>query len=630
MKFLLTALNAKYIHTNPALYSLKAYASRYREEAAAKNQEDNGAVPADGDGQEHSCIQIAEFTINNRFDEILSGIYKQSPDAIAFSCYIWNIREVLSLVRELGKILPSVPLWLGGPEASYKADELLKSYPELTGIMIGEGEETFSELLYYYEEKEGCCRGKDGIAGGLKNLEDIRGIAFRKGEDIIHTGERELTDLSRLPFLYDDLSLFENKIIYYESSRGCPFRCSYCLSSIDKQVRLRDISVVKRELKFFLDHKVPQVKFVDRTFNCNHNHAVEIWKFIKEYDNGITNFHFEIAADLLNDEELDLLNTLRPGAVQMEIGVQTTNRETIKEIRRIMDVDKLEGVVKRLHKGKNIHIHLDLIAGLPFEDYESFKRSFNRVYAMKPEQLQLGFLKVLSGSYMAEKSRDYGLLHTENPPYEVLATKWLSFEDICRLKQVEEMVELYYNSNQFTHTLPYLESFFTDAFTFFERLAGFYEKKGYFINTPSRMYRYEALLCFAVEETEGEEELIKELLTMDVYFRENAKTRPSFAKELSSYKEKINGFYRLEEKRRERNEHLLKSYEDYEPRAMARMLHMEPCFYDIFGEAPAYRRLQKERFALFDYRRRNPLTHEGSMLLLDDDFQRIELSETGL
>ena len=627
MKFLLTAINAKYIHTNPALYSLKAYAARYMEEPYAKKQENNGFVPAGKGGQKHSCIQIAEFTINNRLDEILSGIYKQSPDVIAFSCYIWNIREILSLVRELGKILPSMPLWLGGPEASYKADELLKNYPELTGIMIGEGEETFSELLNYYEEKESCCQEKGGIEGELKNLEDIRGIAFRKGENIIHTGERGLMDLSRLPFLYDELSLFENKIIYYESSRGCPFRCSYCLSSIDKQVRLRDISVVKKELKFFLDHKVPQVKFIDRTFNCNRGHAMEIWKFIKENDNGITNFHFEISADLLDDEELNLLNTLRPGAVQMEIGVQTTNRETIKEIRRIMDVDKLENVVKRLHEGKNIHIHLDLIAGLPFEDYESFKHSFNRVYAMKPEQLQLGFLKVLSGSYMAEKSRDYGLLYTESPPYEVLATKWLSFEDICRLKQMEEMVELYYNSNQFTHTLPYLESFFTDAFTFFEKLAEFYEKKGYFINTPSRMYRHEALLCFAMEETGGEEELVKELLTMDVYFRENAKSRPPFAKELSFYKEKINGFYRLEEKRRERDEHLLKGYEAYDPRAMVRMLHMEPCFYDIFGETPTYRRLTEERFVLFDYRTRNSLTHEGSILLLNDDFQKIEMSD---
>lgn len=605
MKFLLTAVNAKYIHTNPALYSLKAYAVRY------------------GKANDVS-IQIVEFTINNRLDEILSGIYKQSPDVIAFSCYIWNIREILSLVRELKKILPNVPLWLGGPEASYKADTILKSYPELTGIMIGEGEETFSELFRYYTEETGKKGKRDKPEESLKTLEDIRGIAFRKGEAVIHTKARELTDLSRLPFLYDDLSLFQNKIIYYESSRGCPFQCSYCLSSIDKKVRFRELSIVKKELQFFLDRKVPQVKFIDRTFNCNRDHAMEIWRFIKEHDNGLTNFHFEIAADLLDDEELDLLNTLRPGAVQMEIGVQTANEKTIKEIRRVMDVDKLEKNVERLRAGRNIHIHLDLIAGLPFEDYGSFQSSFNRVYAMRPEQLQLGFLKVLSGSYMAEKSRDYGLLYTEAPPYEVLATKWLSFADICRLKQVEEMVELYYNSNQFTLTLPYLECFFEDAFTLFERLGLFYERKGYFVNTPSRIYRYEAFLQFAMEETEGEEALLKELLTMDVYFRENAKTRPVFAKDLKSYKERINGFYRLEEKRRESKEHLLKEYEGYEPRAMARLLHMEPCFYDIFGKAPTYRRLQKESFVLFDYRKRDPLTREAGILLLDDDFQRMD------
>lgn len=622
MKFLLTAVNAKYIHTNPALYSLKAYAELSKEGGSMSDAKGREADARSRKG----CIQIAEFTINNRLDEILGGIYKQSPDAVAFSCYIWNIKEVLSLVRELKKILPGVPLWLGGPEASYKADELLKSYPELTGIMIGEGEETFSELYQYYVKELKVTGEKDGTEekAGTKEdpgiLNNIRGIAFRKGENIIHTEERELTDLSRLPFLYDDLSLFKNKIIYYESSRGCPFRCSYCLSSIDKKVRFRDLSIVKKELKFFLEHKVPQVKFIDRTFNCSRDHAMEIWRFIKDHDNGVTNFHFEIAADLLDDEELDLLATLRPGAVQMEIGVQTANPKTIKEIRRVMDVDKLEEIVKRLHDGRNIHIHLDLIAGLPFEDYHSFRNSFNRVYAMKPEQLQLGFLKVLSGSYMAEKCGDYGLLYTESPPYEVLATKWLSFSDVCRLKQVEEMVELYYNSNQFTHTLPYLERFFEDAFTLFERLSAFYERKGYFVNTPSRMYRYEALLCFAIEETEGEEELLKELLTMDVYSRENAKTRPAFARDLLPYKERINGFYRLEEKRRETKEHLLKNYEGCEPRAMVRMLHMEPCFYDIFGKAPTYRRLQRERFVLFDYQDRNPLTHEGRMILLNDDF----------
>lgn len=562
MKFLLTAVNAKYIHTNPALYSLRAYAAKY------------------GQGLgEH--IRLAEYTINQRSNEILSGIYKQNPDVIAFSCYIWNITEVLSLVRELHKILPHVPIWLGGPEVSYCAEEVLESYLELTGVMVGEGEETFLELLRHY------ARAKTKEA-----MKEIRGIVFRMGETVIATGERELTDLSRLPFLYEDLSQFEHRIIYYESSRGCPFRCSYCLSSIDKTVRLRDLETVKKELQFFLDRNVPQVKFIDRTFNCNHDHAMEIWRYIKEHDNGITNFHFEIAADLLNEEELRLLNTLRPGAAQMEIGVQTTNPQTIREIRRRMDVGQLKRIVERLHQGKNIHIHLDLIAGLPYEDYQSFGHSFDEVYAMQPEQLQLGFLKVLSGSYMAEKCEDYGLLYTDQPPYEVLQTKWLSYADVCRLQQIEEMVELYYNSNQFTRTLPYLERFFESPFAMFERLGAFYERKGYFVSTPSRIYRYRVLLEFAAEETDAKEALLKELLTMDVYLRENAKSRPDFATDIANFKQERNLFYRS---------------------GNNRTLHIEPFFYDICTDAPTYEKMEERQFAVFDYGNRNPLTYEAAV-----------------
>lgn len=562
MKFLLTAVNAKYIHTNPALYSLRAYAVKYGQ----------------GLGE---YVRLEEYTINQRPNEILSGIYKQNPDVIAFSCYIWNITEVLSLVRELHKILPHVPIWLGGPEVSYRAEEVLESYPELTGVMVGEGEETFLELLRHYAG-----------AKTKEAMKEIRGIVFRMGEAVIATGERELTDLSRLPFLYEDLSQFEHRIIYYESSRGCPFRCSYCLSSIDKTVRLRDLETVKKELQFFLDRNVPQVKFIDRTFNCNHDHAMEIWRYIKEHDNGITNFHFEIAADLLNEEELRLLNTLRPGAAQMEIGVQTTNPQTIREIRRRMDVDQLKRIVERLHQGKNIHIHLDLIAGLPYEDYQSFGHSFDEVYAMQPEQLQLGFLKVLSGSYMAEKCEDYGLLYTDRPPYEVLQTKWLSYADVCRLQQIEEMVELYYNSNQFTRTLPYLERFFESPFAMFERLGAFYERKGYFVSTPSRIYRYRVLLEFAAEETDAKEALLKELLTMDVYLRENAKSRPDFAVDIAKFKQERNLFYRS---------------------GNNRTLHIEPFFYDICTDAPTYEKMEKRQFAVFDYGNRNPLTYEAAV-----------------
>ena len=504
---------------------------------------------------------------------------------------------------------------------------------------MGEGEQTFLELLTYYlnrERKEmpqadtrqdntvqadirqGCVRWDNTQQNDADDfIYTIHGLCLRKDHKVIFTPERELTDLSELPFLYQDLRQFEHKIIYYETSRGCPFRCSYCLSSIDKKVRLRDIGLVKKELQYFLDEKVPQVKFIDRTFNCNHEHAWEIWSYIKEHDNGITNFHFEIGADLLTDRELELLNSLRPGAVQMEIGVQTTNEKTLREIRRVMDIGKLKKIVERLHSGHNIHIHLDLIAGLPYEDYESFRHSFDDVYRMKPEQLQLGFLKVLSGSYMKEAEKQYDLLYTSYPPYEVLSTKWISYEEICRLKQVEEMVEIYYNSNQFTYTIPYLERFFDNPFDLYETLALFYEKNGYFVNTPSRMYRYDVLLQFAEEF--ANREIVVELLTMDVYLRENAKSRPSFAKDLAAYKERVNCFYRAEEKHREDGSNRLKNYEDCDARMMVRQLHIEPFSYDIFGEEPTYRKLDKEVFALYDYRQRNPLTYDAEIVFLTED-----------
>ena len=403
MKFLLTALNAKYIHSNPALYSLRAYAGK----------------------EMRNCIQIAEFTINNSIEDILAGIYEKQPDVIGFSCYIWNWEMIQKLIVLVNKVMPKVPIWLGGPEVSFHSERILQQYPMLAGIIVGEGEASFLELLQYYE----------GV--GTKELKDIKGLQLPEG----FSGERELTDVSRLPFLYENLDEFTNRILYYESSRGCPFRCSYCLSSIDKTVRLRDVETVKKELQFFLDNKVKQVKFVDRTFNCNHDHAKQIWNYILENDNGVTNFHFEIAADLLDEEELELLGKMRPGLVQLEIGVQSTNPHTLSAIRRVTDIAKLAKTVCKIHQAGNIHQHLDLIAGLPYEDYESFAKSFNQVYAMKPEQLQLGFLKVLKGSYMEECVEEYGIAYMDTPPYEVLYTNWITYPQILRLKRIEEMVE---------------------------------------------------------------------------------------------------------------------------------------------------------------------------------------------
>lgn len=568
MKVLLVALNAKYIHSNPAIYSLRAYAGIYKEH-----------------------IELVEYTINQPLEEIMGDIYKRKPDVLAFSCYIWNISDIFSLTGELRKILPKVPVWLGGPEVSFDSWQILKEHGEITGIMAGEGEETFLELMEHYVE-------------GGKPLSAIKGLVLKEGE----TGERPLTDLNRLPFLYEKLEDFQNKIIYYESSRGCPFRCSYCLSSIDKTVRFRNLDIVKKELQFFLDNRVKQVKFVDRTFNCNHEHAMGIWQYIKEHDNGMTNFHFEVAADLLNEEEIALLNSLRPGAVQLEIGVQSTNPATISEIHRVMDVEKLKKIVAAIKRGNNIHQHLDLIAGLPYEDFETFQQSFNQVYAMEPQQLQLGFLKVLKGSDIHKNAEKYGIVYTSREPYEVLYTKWISYEEIRKLKRIEEMVELYYNSSQFTTTLPILEKLFDSPFSLYEALAEYYERKGYFTNSPSRTYRYLILLEFAINKSAGGiycEEFFKELLTMDFYLRENAKSRPAFAKDLTSYKDAIRDVYRKEEAERT----LLPGYGAYDARQMAKMTHVEVFDYDLHtGE-----KLQVPQFVLFDYKERSPLTYQAAL-----------------
>lgn len=348
MKILLTAINAKYIHSNLAVYSLQAYAQRY----------------AKGDAPE---IQIKEYTINQPFDEILMDLYGEQPDVICFSCYLWNITYVEMLLEELPKVLPGTRLWLGGPEVSYNAAEILGKYPMVEGVMCGEGEETFLELTEYFSGQGKC-------------LEAIRGIAFRLLSGSVKVNERrEVLDLSAVPFVYEDLEDFQNRIIYYESSRGCPFSCSYCLSSIDKRLRFRDIELVKRELQFFIDHEVPQVKFVDRTFNCHHDHAMAVWNYIAEHDRGKTNFHFEIAADLLNEEEIRLIKGMRPGLIQLEIGVQSTNERTIREIRRSMKKARVREVVAQIREGRNVHQHLDLIAGLPYEDYAGFAASFNEI-----------------------------------------------------------------------------------------------------------------------------------------------------------------------------------------------------------------------------------------------------------
>lgn len=557
MKILLAAINAKYIHSNLAVHTLRAYAE--------KNVRRKGLE-----------IEVAEYTINQQKDDILRDIYEKAADMVCFSCYIWNIDYVRTVVRELGKVCPGTAFWLGGPEVSYDAEDVLETLPAVKGVMRGEGELTFAEL----------CEGW--------KLKDIAGITYRSEDGTICENPwREPMDLDEVPFIYQDMKGFEHKIIYYETSRGCPFSCSYCLSSIDKRLRFRSLSLVKQELGVFLEQKVPQVKFVDRTFNCSHSHAMEIWKFIAEHDNGITNFHFEIAADLLNEEELALISTMRPGLIQLEIGVQSTNEKTIREIKRTMDFKKVSQVTAILQDMGNVHQHLDLIAGLPFEDIKSFSKSFDDVYALKPHQLQLGFLKVLKGSYMEKRKEEYGLVCKSEPPYEVLYTKWLSYGEVQKLKGIEEMVEVYYNSRQFEHTLAALEKMTSSPFCMFENLWKYYKDNGLCYIQHKRSARYEILLDFVKNNCE-QTELFKELLVYDYYLRENAKTRPAFAGENALGKEKIRQFYE-EEATAHR---YLSGYTDYDKNQMRKMTHLE--YFPIL-----------KKTVLFDYMHRNPINYEA-------------------
>ncbi len=641
MKFLLVAVNAKYIHSNPGVYSLKIFAEK---QGGLKQREAGLPCPCLGENQPPVTgeirIEIAEYTINNQMEQILEDIYRRQPEVVGFSCYIWNIRYVMELVRDLHKVLPDTDIWLGGPEVSYDAPQLLEKEPEVLGIMKGEGEETFAGLAGCYRELgTSAARKPDRLSHFWYSLSALPGVTFRApsayappihpgapGDSIQNSailpgasGDRTrhnailsgapgdsiqnsailsgapgdtihdlplgpAMDLDRIPFPYQDekgLEDFANRIIYYESSRGCPFSCSYCLSSVDKTVRFRSLDLVRQELQFFLDRQVPQVKFVDRTFNCRKSHAMAIWSYILEHDNGITNFHFEVAADLMDEEELDLLARMRPGLVQLEIGVQSTSSRTIQEIRRKMDLERVKAVVARIREGRNIHQHLDLIAGLPYEDYDRFRKSFCHVYRMKPDQLQLGFLKVLKGSHMYDMAAAYDLVYREKPPYEVISTRWLSYGEVLKLKGVENMVEVYYNSGQFATVLELLEEEFPDSFIMFGKMAEYYRRKGLEGQNHSRLARFEILHDFIAQEL-GPDALrlsrFEDALMFDLYLRENAKSRPGFALDQRPYKDRIRELVP-------------------ELRSLGSQVHVE-----VFRSGQVW---------MFDYRQRDPLTRNA-------------------
>lgn len=584
-RILLTAINAKYIHSNAAVYSLKANAGRFEDQ-----------------------VGLAEFTINHRVEEILEGLYKRQPEIVGFSCYIWNIEYVLYVAENLKKVLPEVKIILGGPEVSYNARTLLQKHEFIDVVMIGEGENTFREFLE--------CVLADGTDDLSEKLSDVCGLCFRHRDGrIVTTGQREPADMDALVFPYKNMGNMENRIIYYETIRGCPFSCSYCLSSIEKKVRLRSLPLVFEELSFFLERKVKQVKFVDRTFNCNHEHAYEIWKFIGEHDNGITNFHFEIGGDLLREEDFDLIKEFRPGLVQFEIGVQSTNPETIRAIRRKMDLRELKENIARVHAGGNIHQHLDLIAGLPYEDYESFHRSFNEVYAMEPDQFQLGFLKVLKGSYMDEMKEEYGMEYGSRPPYEVLSTTWLPYSDVLRLKQVEEMVEVYYNSFQFQATMILLSCYFGDAFCMYQELGNFYEKKGYSGVKHSRISRYEILWELICECCAGHEEEFRQTLTYDLYLRDYVKNPPSFVKTRS--KEYLS-FVRELFDREVQDPQILFGYDGFVTKQLFNMVYMDEFTLDFEALISRKTLCRCQPYSLvFDYKHRSPLNHSARVERID-------------
>ena len=584
MKVLLAAINAKYIHSNLGIYSLKTYGEKMLKEWGLAEQAE---------------ISLAEYTINHQMEQILQDIYKRKPDVIGFSCYIWNISYVKVILADIKKVLPDVKIWAGGPEVSYHGEAFLKEEPAVDLVMMGEGEITFAHFL------KALLEGED--------LKQVPGLMVRNADGTFtDTGFRQVMDMSQIPFPYAfmDMKELEHRIIYYESSRGCPFSCAYCLSSIDKKLRFRSLDLVLPELEWFLQAKVPQVKFVDRTFNCKKSHAMAIWQYIRDHDNGVTNFHFEIAADLLDKDELDLLSTMRPGLVQLEIGVQSTNEKTLEAIRRKTDIEEIREITETINSWHNIHQHLDLIAGLPWEDLESFKKSFNDVYEMEPEQLQLGFLKVLKGSYMEELIPTCDLLYSAAPPYEVLCTKWLSYGDVLELKDIEEMTEVHYNSRQFTCTLKELEKEFDTPYEMFSFMAGYYNKNHLSGISHSRIARYEILWKIIQErlekngkcETQGKPEnggvsekleQYRDLLMTDLYLRENVKSRPTFARDLSDSKDFVREFFQKEEKTPEH----LSGYEGYDSRQMAKMAHLEP--------------LRDGTYLLFDYKKRDPLSYNA-------------------
>lgn len=537
MEVLLSSLNAKYIHTNLAIRYLKAY---------CKDIEDIN-------------IKIQEFTINDSMEKIVSEIYKKKMDLIALSCYIWNIEETIKLVKILKKVQPQIKIILGGPEVTFYGQEWMRKVQEIDFIIKGEGEETLYEFLKTLKLKEKI------------KFHHIKGLLFREKGKIVENTDRVLMeDLDRIPFPYEDnLMNYKNKIIYYESTRGCPFNCQYCLSSTIKGVRYFSLNRVKNELKLFINAGIKQVKFIDRTFNCNIERTKELVRFIIE-QKGTTNFHFEIAADLIDEEILSIFKNAPVGLFQLEIGVQSTYLPTLKAIKRHNDFNKIKDVVNTIRSYDNIHQHIDLIAGLPLETYERFKKTFNDVYSLKPDMLQLGFLKILKGAGIEVEEHDYKI--TPFPPYEVLSNKYITYGEILQLKSVENLVEKYSNSHKFENTIDYiLKNYFHTPFEFFRDFALFWEEKNLFLQPHSQKQLYKIFLDYW--ETKNKDcHIIHEILKFDYLLSNNSPMPTCFTEHPIKFKkEKSFEFVKV----KDNVEKYFPEFIDKSPKEIYKRIHFE-------------------------------------------------------
>lgn len=513
MKVLCTAINSKYIHSNLAVRYLKSYTKE---------------LP-------YNC-KIREFTINEREELLLKEIINEKPDVVAFSVYIWNVEIIEKLARLIKNVDENIEVLYGGPEVSYDSKSFLLENPG-EYLIEGEGEETFRELILYKL--------------GKANIEDIKGLYYKKDNKVIQNPKRPLMNMDKIVFPYEENEDLDNKIVYMESSRGCPFNCIYCLSSTTHGVRFHNIDRTLKELQYFIDNKVKLVKFVDRTFNCNHNFAMSIWKFLIEADTE-TKFHFEISADLLKREELELLKTAPNDRFQFEVGVQTTNNEVLDNINRFVNFSDIKEKVVELLALRNIKQHLDIIVGLPGEDYDSIKKSFNDVHSISPEEIQIGFLKLLKGSEMREKSDIYGMKYSPYPPYEILRNDKLSYFEIQKLKRVEGVVDKYYNSQKFNGILEFFYKKYKKPFDFFYELGDFFEKKGYFNRNIGNSEYYKVFLDFNMEILKGGEDYLIDIIKYDYLLFNKKRGLPKFLwgeepKKIEEIKERYKGKYSFRE-----------------------------------------------------------------------------------